>query len=196
MAFGYGRDGEHAKAAEQAQKALDLSPGDVRGLLILAGAEFELHNYAAAGKAWLAVLATSPQHVDANYGMAQVRWAEAEERPRDTAAARQKYTEAAAFADAALAAKPDHFMALLLRGFCLVSLGDRETGLNLMEQGVKCRPESAESHRIYARALLRVGEREKAIDQIRAAIETAGGNEKLRKMALEDLDHATREGSP
>jgi tetratricopeptide (TPR) repeat protein len=89
-------------------------------------------------------------NVQANYYLSKVLWA------------RGDYAAAAEAADRALAAKPDHGLAHMVRGLALGHLGRADEGLDELRRAVACTPDSPEPWRHLAEALEAAGRHDEA----------------------------------
>ncbi len=147
-----------AEAVLAYARAVDLEPRYLEAWLNLGRVQMELGSVEESKAAFRQALKLSPNSASAHFGLA--RALEHEEH----------WTEAVHECDRALAAKPDHVLASVLRARCLTRLGDPHgalAGLNVTLQAV---PNSADVLAESGRVAFATGDALLAVDRLRAAL--------------------------
>ena len=125
-------------------RALATLHTDPQALVALGRNLAQMGDLARAEEALREALRLAPDSVQANYVLSKILWAQAEQLSRQAEGgprALALYREAAACARRALARKPDHGLAHLLLGRCLLALEQRDAARAALREAVACAPE-------------------------------------------------------
>jgi tetratricopeptide (TPR) repeat protein len=127
-----------------------------------------------------------PEHAQAFYYLSKVRWALAERARQDGdgRAAEAGYRAAAACAERAVAQKPDHALAHMIRGLCLRQLGRRAEALEALRRAVNCDPEVADAALHLGEALAEAGQNAEARTYLERAARLLGPDDPRPRAAL------------
>jgi tetratricopeptide (TPR) repeat protein len=138
--------GRHAEAVVEL-RALAKLDADAQVLTALGRNLAQTGDLAGAEQALREALRLAPDSVQANYVLSKLLWTQAEQLSREadgSPRAEALYREAAACARRALVHKPDHGMAHLFLGRCLLGLKQRDEARAALREAVACAPEVVE----------------------------------------------------
>ena len=125
-------------------RALPNLHSDAQALVALGRNLAQMGDVARAEEVLREALRIAPDSVQANYVLGKILWAKAEQLAREAKGdpgVETLYREAAACARRAIAGKPDHGLAHLLLGRCLLNLGKRDDARASLREAVACAPE-------------------------------------------------------
>ena len=166
--------GREPEAAKTLERAVALDPTDVQAHLRLALLLRErLDQPQAADEQIGAMIRANPDSCDAH--VAQGNYLLTTRRPNDT----ERLAEALQSAERALDLAPEHPGGLLLAAQCSLEQDDFETARGYAEQVVDLYPTSREAYSTLAAIELGEGDRERAIEWMRAGLEHAPNDQDL-----------------
>jgi tetratricopeptide (TPR) repeat protein len=181
--------GRYGDAARLLQEIVQTHP-DFRSYFGLGRARAQLGKFDEAADALRNALKLRPENLQAQYYLAKVLWARADElwNKKNLDEARSGFEEAARMTQRLLQEQSDHPLAYVVLGLCQKRLGRRKEALATLQQAVANGPEITDTWLNLGEMLAEEGRTVEARASLQQAERLAKPGDRRARTALEQLD--------